>query len=76
MREFRLPDTWKALGAKEGKLREELALRHTEYQLVCMDTPRGEDPKRTPEFYSLLVAHRRWQHAYEKRLLIRRKERV
>ena len=74
MREFRLPHTRKALRAREVALKHELSRRQTEYQLAWAVLPRGTDPRKTPEFYRLLVAHRRWQHAYEKLLLMTHRE--
>ena len=73
MREFRLPDTLKALMAKEGRLKEDLALRHTEYQMVSGTVPRGFNPHALPEFYALMIAHRRWQFAHEKIIALRRR---
>lgn len=69
MSEFTLPDTVRALRVAEAKLREELALRHAEHQIACVGLPKTADPKKLPEFWDLMVAHRRWLFASEKLLL-------
>jgi len=69
--EFTLPDEICELLIAEGRLKEELSRRQADYQLVCQNYPGRLDPKKTPAFYLLLVAHRKWQHAYEKLTLLR-----
>ena len=66
MEEFRLPDRRFELSVVEGRLKAELSDRESEYHLVKRNLPAGVNPQRTPAFYSLLVAHRKWQFAYEK----------
>jgi hypothetical protein len=67
MDEFRLPDRLRELVAVEKELLEEFHRKETIYQQVRDNMPAGVSPMKTPAFYSLLVAHRRWQFAYEKR---------
>ena len=75
MGEFRLPDSFHDLSLVEGQLREELSCREAEYQLVQRNLPPNLNVKKTPAFYAMLVAHRKWQFAYEK-LLVSRGKRV
>ena len=72
MVEFRLPDRLKDLIAEEMKLLDEFHAKEAEYHLVRNNLPAGVNPMKTPAFFSLLVAHRKWQFAYEKKKKLER----
>lgn len=69
---FYLPDRLRELAAVEQQLREDFSHREDEYRLVRENLPAGANPRHTPAFYALLVAHRKWQFAYEKKRKIER----
>lgn len=68
--EFCLPDQLPALHAVEAQLRTELRHREADYQVVVHNYPPNLSPHKTPAYYAMLVAHRRWQFAYEKLLMV------
>ena len=70
--EFCLPDDLRGLEAAEKHLLDELLKRKAEFQLVEQNYPRNLNAKKTPAFYEMLVAHRKWQFAYEKKEKISR----
>lgn len=70
--EFYLPDRLKDLERVEDALRKEFKDREAEYRLVRKNLPAGVSAQRTPAFFALLVAHRKWQFAYEKRCRLQR----
>jgi hypothetical protein len=72
MGEFYLPDRIRDLAVVERRLRRETLAREAEYNLVRINLPAGVSAVNTPAFFTLLVAHRRWQFAYEKLDLLRR----
>ena len=64
---FHLSDRLRDLILEEKALLGELRLKKAEYLLVKSNLPVGVSPLKTPAFFSLLVAHRKWQFAYEKK---------
>ncbi len=64
--EFTLPDSLAELIAVEASLRARMLDLHDQHMKDIQRLPRGVQPMLRPTFYPLLVAHRRWQHAYEK----------
>jgi len=60
----------------ERRLKEELSARESDLTLIRRNLPPNLSLRKTPAFYSMLVAHRRWQHAYEKLMVLRHEARV
>jgi hypothetical protein len=69
---FYLPDRVRDLATVEARLREECSRREEDYRLVRRNLPAGSKPRQTPAYFDWLVAHRKWQFAYEKLTNLRR----
>lgn len=76
MTEFRLPDGVRELRTVETQLRQELVRRQSDLNLVKDNLPKWACLHKTPAYRSMMVAHRKWQHAYEKLHILHLAERA
>ena len=65
--EFTLPDRLRELIPEEERLRLEFKEVEARYARLKTMLPSGVSAMMSPLFFTLLVAHRKWQFAYEKR---------